>query len=166
MKPILSLILAVLMLVSLCGCDSTAIDPVTFYYCREPDSFVYFKEDSVIRSETRDLTGHQDDLRYMISLYLAGPLDEGLVCPFPTNTRLLAAIKIGNTIRIDLSDVDDSLSDIQFSLACGCLSLTCMRFTSCTEVIITSGSRTTNINTDNLVLYDVAPSPESTEGGT
>ena len=166
MKQILSLILTVLLLTGLLGCDSSAIDPVSFYYCREPESFVYFKEDSVVCVEPRDLTGHQEDLRYMIGLYLAGPLDEGLVCPFPQNTRLLAAIQIGDTIRIDLSDTEETMSDIQFSLASGCLSLTCMHFASCNEVIIVSGNRSANFNFENLVLFDAAPSSEAANGGT
>ena len=165
MKRPLCLSIVLSLLLCLCGCGSPAIDPVDFHYCRNPDQFQYFETDSVIRHESRDLTGHMGDLRYMIGLYLAGPLEEGLVCPFPAQTRLLSVKTEGDTAFIELSDLEQLLSDSQFSLACACLTLSCMSFSSCTAVTITSGSRSVTMNTDNLSLFDASVMEEAANGG-
>lgn len=165
MKRLICFLSILLVFPTLWGCNSTSIDPVSFFYCREPDQIQYFNEAGVICAESRDLTGHRGDLQYMIRLYLAGPLEEGLRCPFPSNTRLLETKKIVSSVRIKLSDMEDSLSDAEFSLACACLTQTCISFSQCTEVIITSGDRSITMNAENLVLSDVPMSSETNLGG-
>ena len=164
MKRLTALVLTLVLLWSVSGCNSAAIEGASFYYRRSPEASQYFEENSIIVPETRDLSGHQGDLQYMLSLYLAGPLEEAVFCPFPSGTRLLSVRKIVGTIRIELSDLDLILSDSEFSLGCACLTLTCMDFMPCTEVIIDSGNRRVTMNADNLILFDSAV-PDGTAGG-
>ncbi|MGM9590213.1 MAG: GerMN domain-containing protein [Faecousia sp.] len=118
----------------------------------------------MIHSEERDLTGHRDDLRYMVGLYLAGPLEEGLSIPFTKTTRLLSAEKTDGIITIELSDHTYTMTDSEFSLACACLTLTCMSFTECESVTVISGPRSVTMDKNNILLYDSLPQQETTGG--
>lgn len=164
MKQLCCLILAFSLCLALLGCGSDNSSNVLFYYCRSADEFQYFKEDGVIAPEKRDLTGHHNDLRYLVSLYLAGPLNEELITPFPKNTRLISVQVEENTVQIELSEQGSSLTDSAFSLACACLTLTCLDYTACTEVTIISGERTITMNSESIVLFD-APLPQESTGG-
>lgn len=155
MKRSLCVLLCVLFLIGLCGCStplSGSGEPVSFYYRRA--DFQYHGTDNVIVPEQREISGHGGDLHYLISLYLVGPLDDSLVSPFPTGTRLLETQQNGMELLLTLSDSAASLSDSAFSLACTCLALTCMSFTNAETVTVSSGERVMTITTDNLLLSD------------
>ena len=164
MKRLVCLLMTVGILLSLFGCSSAKMDSVSFYYCRKPDAYQYFKSDGVITSEDRDLTGHTKDLHYLIALYLAGPLDETLVSPFPKKTRLLEVSFNNNHVDLELTNLAGSLSDSEFSLAAACLAQTCMEFVDCGSATIKSGIRRITITSDNVVLHDDL-SQNSPKGG-
>lgn len=164
MKQLLCIFLACLMLVCLTSCSSEDPNAITFYYCREPEAYRFFEETGVIGRETRDITGHRNDLRYMVSLYLAGPMEEELISPFTKATRLVSAELSGREIHIELSGHNKIMTDSEFSLACACLTLTCMDFMDCDAVTIVSGERTMTMNTENIFLYDTLPTQETTGG--
>ncbi len=115
MKRLFSALLILMLLLS--GCQSGGQDHAAFYYSRDPAQYQYFEQDGVIHSEARDLSGHRNDLRYMVGLYLAGPMEEGLIAPFTRTTRLLSVAQSGSTISIELSDHTVSMTDAEFSLA-------------------------------------------------
>ncbi len=163
MKRITCVLLALCMTVLL-GCGRAETNSVSFYYCRNAEEYQYFEEDGVIRAESRDITGHRSDLRYIVGLYLAGPLEEGLESPFSKSTRLVSVQKSGETIQIELSDQNQDLSDASFSLACACLTLTCMDAFSCTEVTVTSGERSVTMNENSIMLFDTLLPQEATGG--
>ena len=110
MKRILLMFLLLITLM-LSGCSAEDPNTVQFYYCRDPHQYQYFESDAVIRAESRDLLGHRNDLKYMLGLYLAGPLEEGLVIPCSKSTRLLSVTNDGGKILIELSDHNTSLTD-------------------------------------------------------
>ena len=163
MKRILCLILAFALMIPIFGCSSPSFDPVMFYYCRRPDDYQYFQKDGVIASEGRDLSGHSDDLQYLVALYLAGPLDETMTSPFPRKTRLVAVEKTDRSVQIELTDLGSTMSDSEFSLAAVCLAKTCIPFAGVSEASIRSGARTITINAENVFLYDNTIT-DSTEG--
>ena len=163
MKRLIGFLFLPLLILLLAGCGSSSLEGISFFYCRHPNAYQYFESDGVIAAESRDLSGHNGDLQYMIALYLAGPLEESLISPFPRNTRLIEAKKQNSTIHIELSDLGNSMTDSEFSLAAACLSKTCMLFADGTDVTIKSGVRTITLNAENMVLLDSAI-PEPTEG--
>lgn len=152
-----------LMALCLCGCapvGESIKEPVTFYYVREQ-----YKADmsQAIGTEIREAAGHRDDLSYMLRLYLLGPTQEGLVSPLP-RTILVQSAKIqGRSVVLTLSDTGKSLSDGEFSLACACLSLTCLDLTQARRVTIISGSRTVTMSQENLELFDSGPAAATEE---
>lgn len=163
MKRFLCLFLVFMLLAALTGCSSPSFDPTIFYYCRSPESYQYFETASIIVSESRDLTGHSRDLQYLVALYLAGPLDEDLISPFPRKTRLQEQEVNGSSLRIELTDLDSTMTDAEFSLAAACLAKTCIAYMLCQDATIQSGTRSITINADNVIMFDSAI-PENTEG--
>ena len=73
--------------------------------------------------ETRDVT--QEDLSYLLRLYLLGPQDEDLEALYPADIRLESASVAGGTVTVTLSPVGNRLTDISFTLAGACLARTC-----------------------------------------
>ena len=164
MKRLLCLLLSMAILLSFPGCGKRSVDAVSFYYSRDPSAYQYYKTDSVIVSEARDLTEHRNDMRYILGLYLAGPIQEGLISVFPSQVRLLSVSGEGTSLKIELSDLDNVLSDALFSLGCACLTLTCLDVSVYTHVTVVSGSRTLTMNADSLLLYDaVSAGTQETE---
>lgn len=163
MKRILFPIILIL-LIFLSACQTADLDEVTFYYCRDPQQYQYFQDDSVICAESRDIMGHRTDLQYMAGLYLAGPMEEGLIPPFNKSTRLLSIRQEDSSLLVELSDHAEILTDSEFSLSCACFAMTCMDFVQCDDVTITSGERSITMNRENIVLLDSLPQQE-TNGG-
>ena len=163
MKRILFPIILIL-LIFLSACQTADPDEVTFYYCRDPQQYQYFQDDSVICAESRDIMEHRTDLQYMAGLYLAGPMEEGLIPPFNKSTRLLSIRQEDSSLLVELSEHAEILTDSEFSLSCACFAMTCMDFVQCDDVTITSGERSITMNRENIVLLDSLPKQE-TNGG-
>ena len=158
---LLRITVAVLILVALlagCSLPGASGNAVNFYYSRV--SFAYGGEDAVILLEQRDITGHEGDLKYILSLYLMGPLDEDLAAVFPVSTRLVGIRQEDSNLSVHLTPIAKSLSEGEFSLACSCLTMTCMDLTSCKQVTVVSGDRSLTLTTEDLLLLD---DPISTE---
>lgn len=137
-------------------------DTTSFYYCRK--EYLYNAQDSVIVSEKRDVSGHTNNLEFLLSLYLMGPLDTEYQSPFPENVTLKGVYTSDDFLTIELTPAD-SLADADFSLACACIALTCLELTPVKTVAIISGSRILNLDADILTLYDSGIPVESTNGG-
>lgn len=153
MKRFLSLLFVLSLLLSGCGLFSPHIkEPVTFYYLRS--EMQYFAKDGVISSEEREASGHREDLSYLMALYLMGPAEEELVSPIPRGTRIFKTTETEEGVSLHMSDTANTMTDIEFSLACTCLSLTCLELTDAPAVTITSGERTITIHRDALTLFD------------
>lgn len=155
----LRIILPILMLVALlagCSLPNQSGSKVSFYYGR--NEFSFGTANSVIVSEKRDIAGHEGELQYILSLYLMGPLDEELTATFPTNTRIVRYTQGDRHLTIELTSLDDALTDSEFSLASSCLSMTCMELIHCSHVTLISGDRTITLQMSDLLLVD-APIP-------
>lgn len=153
MKCFAILITVLSLLLSGCGFFTEHIkEPVTFYYLRS--EFQYFTQDSVIATEEREASGHRDDLSYLMALYLMGPAEEELVSPIPRGTRIYRSEETEDAVNLYLSDTATTMDDMEFTLACSCLALTCLDLTEAPAVTITSGERTITMNRDTLTLFD------------
>ena len=146
--------LSIILLFFLSACQPADPDSVNFYYCRDPQQYQYFEEDSVICAEKRNLPGHRSDLQYMAGLYLAGPVGEGVISPFTKSTRLLSIRKDDVSILVELSEHASTMTDSDFIVSCACFAMTCMDFVPCETVTISSGSRSITMNHENIVLLD------------
>lgn len=157
MKKIVSILLLACLLLT--GCGSHIKEPVTFYYVRAS-----YQEDmqNIIATEERESSGHRQDLSYLMALYFMGPAGDDLVSPIPRGCSLLHVSIEGGVITLELSDTENSMTDAQFSLACACLSLTCLDMTLADSVTVLSGNRSVTMTADNLVLLDSSTQAKET----
>lgn len=163
MKRMICVILAVSLFLTGCGFYGTRIkNPVTFYYLCDK-----YQTDlcCVIVSEEREAAGHTDDLSYLLALYLMGPTDDENVSPLRPGTRIKSERK-DDTVYLELTEPFQILSDIEFSLVCSCLTLTCLNITDAKTVTITSGERSKTMSQDTITLYDTIAEPIPTEETT
>lgn len=169
MKKLLSLALALCLLIGLCACSSSLKEPVTFYYVRHPDHITYGAADGFISPEEREASGHTGDLSYLLSLYLVGPLDETLLSPFPEGTRLENLVLHQDTIVVELSQELSSLSGVELSVACACISATCFSLTDAVEITVVSPETelhdgvSMTLTRDSITLIDDALPPEESK---
>lgn len=158
MKRVLTLILAISFLLSGCSFSGEHLkEPVTFYYVRA--DYPFTAKDSIFAAEEREASGHREDLSYLMALYLIGPTGEDLVSPIPKGTRIYSAELNEDTVCLNMSNTDSTLTDSGFTIACACLSLTCIGLTGAAKVTITSGERTVTMTADTLMLYDIPTQP-------
>ena len=139
-------------------------DGVTFYYERE--KFSYGQENGAIGSEIREIPGRNPELSYLLALYLQGPIEENLVPLFPEGTEILDLDIRARTLYIRLSDLKKDMTASEYSMACACLTMTCLGLTNVDNVSITSSDRTMFMNSKNLIFYDYSSSvdlPEAEE---
>ena len=162
MKLLRRILPVILLLTLMSGCTLPKHpgSKVPFYYSR--NEFAFGSEDSVIVSEQRDIAGHEGELNYILSLYLMGPLDEDLTAVFPSSIRLLRYTKGDNHLTVELTPIESNMSDVEFSLACSCLSITCMELVGCSHVTVICGERTLTLRSSDLLLVD-APTPTETQ---
>ena len=136
---------------------------VTFYYARS--QFEYGARNGAIGSELRNVGGHEEDLNYLLALYLEGPLTEGLRSPLPGKAyvRILDVTQKGDALHVKLLDLSSVMTDSQFSLAAACLTKTCLGIHNVQAVQIESGDRIVRMNPANLQFYDESTSVIVTE---
>ncbi|MDO5546310.1 MAG: hypothetical protein Q4F81_10930 [Eubacteriales bacterium] len=159
MKRLICLALVMALSLSLLpGCGQQMKEPVTFYYLK---SSYQETMDSPIVGEEREVAGHRDDLKYLLSFYLMGPIGQYLTSPLPRGTLLYTVDQAGTELTLEITNTSALLTDPEFSLACACLSLTCMGLTGAEKVTIVSGSRSLTLRQDNLLLNDTV-TPEET----
>ncbi len=159
MKKLLSLLLAFSFLLSGCGFWGSIKEPVTFYYlCRQ------YPQDlcCVIVPEEREASGHAADLSYLLALYQMGPVDENARTPLPSGIRIQSQ-RQETGILLELSESAQNLTELDFSLACACLTLTTLDITGADTVTIICGDRTKIMDRSSLTLYDATEKNESTE---
>ena len=151
-------LLAVILLTALSLPQGKRDGQVTFYYPAE--EYSYGSPQGVMGSEAREVGSHQTDLTYLLDLYLQGPISQNLAPAFPSSaiTKVQSVKMAGSSLVITLSDLDSAMSEGQFSLACACLTKTCLGFTNARAVQIHSGERSVRMTPSNLVLFDESTS--------
>ena len=151
MKRIVIFILAVALLLSGCSVASQNIkEPVEFYYLQRcsgnEDYKTYFSEGAIV-AEHREASGHKDDLFYLISMYLRGPLTPELISPFPSGSAVSRVIRDGDTLYVNLNAASANAEDLELTLVWACLAKTCIALTDATTIRIESR------NTDGKMLF-------------
>ena len=165
MKHFLCLILAFVLLLCLLGCSTKS--QATFYYQRI--EFDFGSEDAVFVPEVHDVSGHEEDLRYLVSLYLRGPSDPELKLPFPTGTLLVDLKKTETELNVTLSSGAVMLDSVDLLTACGCMAKTCFAISDAQTVHIeslpsVSGQRVSMTFTrDSILLTGSKILPDTTE---
>lgn len=124
-------------------------EPVAFYYLREN-----YQDDmgDVISPEIREASGHRYDLPYLLALYSMGPSEEGLISPLPENASIIPVERSDDRLVLSISELPEEITDLDYTLACSCLSLTCLELIGVRQVTVICGERTMTIHKDNLMI--------------
>ncbi len=158
MKKILCFLLILAALFS-AGCSSQQPQPTgtPFYYCAAtPD---YSSGSTAIIQEYRDDVP-SDSLMAALELYLAGPQSGDLLSPFPDGMQILSATQEGNTVYLTVSMELTTLTGLELTIACGCLTMTSLALTDAQQVQISpiygllDGQRTIIMNKNTILLTD------------
>ena len=172
MKRYIAIILLIFLILSMifpgCQLGNDMKEPVTFYYKRA--KFVYGTEDAVIASEQREASGHREDLHYLLSLYLQGPINEELTHSFPDKCQVVDISRKDKTLAITLNAPFAQLKNMDLTIAAACLTKTCMNLADVESVVIgcvapdDTELLKMKIGKEDLLLYDnTAPIPLETE---
>ncbi len=164
MKRYITLMMILLFFTIFPACGKSISQQTNFYY--RTAEYHFGNNASVIQAETREISGHDGELSYLISLYLAGASNKQLESPFPRNTKLVSVEANDSCIKIELSYLGKQLSDADFTLACACLALTAMEFSEASQVTITSGSNTITMDKNDIHLLDTVTSNTAMEGNS
>ena len=155
MKRFLSVLAALALALALTAC--TEPDAVTFYYVRDESAYQFGTTEGVIAGEDREAAGHVHDLRYLMILYLHGPVSENLRSPFPSGTSLVTLEQTEDTLTIRLSSIASVMKDTDLTLACACIARTCFEITDVQSVTIMAtgfGDARMTMTRDSLLLVD------------
>lgn len=158
----LALLLAVLLLP---GCRETPPDmasPVRFYYKAVQDE--YSAAQSALGYETVDAVGHEADYAWILTRYFSGPQSGDLIAPFQRSTELLSAELNGTQMQILVTESLAELSGMDLTLACACITLTCLELPGVESVSISAqgsqlaGQQALTMSREDLLLEDLGAS--------
>lgn len=167
MKKFLVCISAMLIICILFACGSNHENfekPVNFYY--RTAAVTYNNEQAVIAAEVRDGAALDQDLNNILMQYLTGPVSDEFISPFPAGVTVESLQIDAQHVRIILSKPFDTLSGIQLTLACTCLSNTVMELADCQSVEISvadallDGKESIIIDRQAILLMDQKPLSE------
>ena len=160
MKRFLSLLVVLAMALTLTAC--TESDALTFYYVRDESAYQFGSSEGVIAGEYREAAGHVHDLRYLLILYLHGPVSENLRSPFPNGTSLVDLEQTTEGLTIHLSSIASAMKGTDLTLACASIARTCFEITDVQSVTIIAtgfGEVMMTMNRDSLLLVDDSAAP-------
>ena len=162
MKRYICMVLILTLFLSGCaGMQEKKDDTVTFYYIRS--EYRYGTDSDIIVGEERDYAGSRTSLSYLMAMYLMGPAEEELATPLPAGTRIHQSEIENGIVKLHLSNNADTLSPEEFTLACACLTLTCLDITDAKAVTVICSDRSLTMNRDALTLFDDFSAKEPTE---
>ena len=161
-QRILLVIFILARLISVVACTVPIRDmnaPAKFYYAL--DEVKYHNSEGMIKAEIRETALINADLKVLLNAYLAGPTSEEFRNPFPAGTQIIDATTEDDCIKILINDGLSSLSDIDLTVACACLSSTAMDYTGAASACILSenaslGSRESiRMTKEQLIFSDI-----------
>lgn len=159
MKKLTALILLFMLLTGLIGCDRSPEfeQPLNFYY--QNIDLSYDETCTAVLPETRE--GAQlHSTQEILNLYFAGPVSDSLATPFPAGLRLVSCQLDGKNLYLTVSDELAALSGMELTMACCCITLTCLSITDAENVTIQAESamlgnqETITMNKDALLMLD------------
>jgi len=161
MKRLICTLMVVVFLLAFCSCSATQesqqSNTLNFYYCNS--NAMQDLDTYVIAAENRDPKEFSDALDVLLNEYFKGPVSSKLYSPFPSNLKIESIVQSNTHIQITLSSAFSNLSDIDFSLACACLTMTVHELTGFESIYISyenasTGKRHTISLTPDAYLLD------------
>ena len=172
MNRLIRTLLVALFLLTFCSSSTTQenqqSNTLTFYYCNS--NAIQNLDTYVIAAEKRNPKEFSDALDVLLDEYFKGPVSSDLFSPFPGNLKVESIVQSNTHIQITLSSVFSNLSDVDYSLACACLTKTVHELTGFENIYISyenasTGKRhTISANPDSYLLNDNSVISDINEG--
>lgn len=158
----LRFIAVIVVLCILCGCTEpfASANTVRFYYLSGEIS--YTGSAGVITPETRGNLDINAPLTRLLVQYIGGPESGSLRSPFPEGVELISTAQNGDTLILEFNDQLSTLSGIDLTLACACITKTCLELTNVVSVTVKAqgtaldGAAQITMTADSLVLLDTS----------
>lgn len=152
MKRVIIFVLCFSVLLCGCGLNGTLIDSENsyrFYY--QSKEVEHLETEDSIRSEYRKL--ESDDLADLLSVYLAGPVSDDLISPFPAGTSVENIQNSSDMVTLTMSGEFFTLQGIQLSIAYCCLAETICSYADVDEIRIVDamGQISIDLNPDDYL---------------
>ena len=144
-KRLICLILLLGICVSLPACRQQQEKfqvPVNFYYLRQEATFG--SADSLIAPVTAEGINYSNDPVGLLTEYLRGPGDSRCLSPFPAGTYIVSMELVNNIVRLTLCEDFATLTGMDLTAACACLTLTVLDLTGANSVRIYAEGATLN----------------------
>ena len=154
MKRILCLCTLAAILLTLCACQGSTADGPGFYYLRSAETYQHGSPQPVIGQDNRDISFAGEDMRYLLQLYLEGPVSDELYSPFPEGLRLVGIIQEEDSLTISLSPEFLSLEGIELTLAGACLAKTCFSLSDVSRIRIQCDTKTWDYHRESFLFSD------------
>ena len=134
MKRLFTFTLLLIILTSLCSCTfpNTQQSRITFYYIKTPDDFDGSSDIIVPFHPSSD--DDNRDLSEILDAYLSGPSNNSCTSPFPQGTTIEEIVLSRSNAQLTLNRQFATLSDIDFTIACACLTKTVIDLTGVNTV--------------------------------
>lgn len=137
MKKLISSILILCTLLSLCACGEEELhSPGTFYYYRSEIAFS--GTDGVLAPEEHELQGIEDDLAAILALYCQGPHSRELENPLPSGCPVPDYTLADGVLTLRFSQELAALTGVELTVAAGCLARTFLPLTGAEKLVITA----------------------------
>ncbi len=142
-RRIIGCLCAICMALLLWGCvdskgDSDMKLPFRFYYRTTEEPGVLNQEP--MNYELREVYGHETDYRWVLDQYFQGPQSDNLAAPFQKTTKLIQVTLVDGQMKLVVSDDLGGLSGIDLTIACACITRTCLGFEGVESVSISAES--------------------------
>ena len=126
-----ALILCLFLLVGLYGCAGQSHgdplkSPMKFYYKTSDAS--YGDGQGATDYELRETYGHESDYVWVLTEYLKGPISQKLTAPFQRSVSIVSAERSGSQLQLRMTQELANLSGADLTVACACITLTCLEF--------------------------------------
>ena len=158
-----ALILCLFLLVGLYGCAGQSHgdplkSPMKFYYKTSDAS--YGDGQGATDYELRETYGHESDYVWVLTEYLKGPISQKLTAPFQRSVSIVSAERSGSQLQLQMTQELANLSGADLTVACACITLTCLEFPGVEAVSIRAvgskldGKTEILLNRNSLLLED------------
>lgn len=165
MKKRLVIVALILSLLITAGCqgrgdEEALVSPVRFYY-KTTDSM---EANGATGYELRETAGHEGDYTWILNLYFEGPQSQSLTAPFQRTTDLLSVELAGTQLSLTVTESLAELTGMDLTLACSCITLTCLELPGVESVTIAAegstldGKREITMSREMLLLEDLGAS--------
>lgn len=164
MKRMLCMILSMLLLIPVWGCQTQDSDgKYLFYYPRSDYGYNTLEGkfyNSIIETEFREEISGQS-LSELVRVYLDGPHDQSLSNPFPQGLSLESVSTDGQFLSITVSNHLSELTGIRLMIACACLGRTGMELTNtdsvqiCCKSALLDGQKFIALDKESVIFDDI-----------